>query len=398
MGNNLMEKTVKIGRHQIPVNPQSNRRYFGGGGSSSPEAVPKYTPEQMKLLSSLIGGQLLPQMGQGITPYGGQRVAGITPLQESAYGMAGGYAPGIEAGLQGFGQFDPSQGMGLLGAGVQGLQGAMQPWDPAAETELWETAWKRPALETWREDVMPAIMEKGVRSAGTADSGPMRRELARSGEKLTTDLSGQLANLLYTGQQAQAGRQMQGAGMLGQMAGIPGQLAGQGLGMAGQGLGQMAGMGAEQRGIGQQFLGAEQAKWTEAQPWANPWLQQYLSTALGSSAFDTVIGQEKPSMASQMAPYAMAAALAFASDVRIKRNFARIENALDKVNRLEGHTYNFINEDTRSAGIIAQELEKVLPEAVLEHKGIKYIRVDGVIGLLVNAVNELSYKVESLTR
>jgi len=369
--------------------------YFGGGGSSSPQQVPKYTPEQQQLLRSLIGGQLLPQMGRGITPYGGERVAGMAPLQEAAYGMAGGYAPGIEAGLQGFGQFDPSQGMGLLGAGEQALQGAIQPFDPTAATELWETAWKRPALETWREDVMPAIMEKGVRTAGTAESGPMRRELARSGETLTTNLSGRLANLLYSGQQAQLGRQIQGAGMLGQMAGIPGQLAGQGLQMAGQGLGQMAGMGAEQRGIGQQFLGAEQARWTEAQPYMNPWLQQFLPTALGASAFDTVIGQEDPSMASQLSPYALAAAIAYASDVRVKENFARIENALDKVNRLEGHTYNFINEDTRSAGIIAQELEKVLPEAVLEHKGIKYIRVDGVIGLLVNAVNELNQKIES---
>lgn len=398
MWNRQIEETVKVVRngivHRIPINNLSSRRYDGGGGTTSPEQVSKYTPGQMELLKA-ITGQMIPQVGQGVTPYGGERVAGVTPLQESAYGMAGGYTPGIQAGLQGFGQYEPTQGLGMLGVGAQSLmQNAMQPFDPAGATELWETAWKRPALETWREDVMPAIMEKGVRTAGTADSGPMLRELARSGKKLTTDLSGQLANLLYSGQQAQAGRQMQGAGMLGQMAAVPGQLAGQGQQLASIGLGQMAGMGGEQRGIGQQFLGAEQAKWTEAQPWMNPWLQQYLSTALGASAFDTVVGQQGPSMASELAPYAMAAALAFC-DVRVKENFARIENALDKVNRLEGLTYNFINEDSRSAGIIAQELEKILPEGVIEHKGLKFIRLDAVIGLLINAINELNQKIES---
>ena len=347
----------------------------------------------MELLEA-ITGQLTPQVGQGITPYGGERVAGMSPLQESAYGMGGGLAPGVQAGLQGFGQFDPSQGQGLLGAGAQALQGATQPFDPTSATEFWETSMKRPALETWREDVMPAIMEKGVRTAGTADSGPMQRELARSGEDLATSLSGQLANLLYSGQQSQLGRQVQGGGMLGQMAGIPGQLAGQGLGMAGQGLGTMAGMGAEQRGIGQQFLGAEQEKFGEAQPYMNPWLQQYLSTALGISAFDTVMSPQEPSIASQLAPYAWGAATAFC-DARLKENFARIENALEKVNQLEGMTYNFLNENKRSAGIIAQELEKVLPEAVIEHHGVKLIRLDAVIGLLVGAINELTQKVES---
>lgn len=82
----------------------------------------------------------------------------------------------------------------------------------------------------------------------------------------------------------------------------------------------------------------------------------------------------------------------FLCDVRAKENFARIDNALEKVNRLEGHTYNFINEDNRSAGIIAQELEKVLPESVIEHHGIKFIKIDGVVALIINAIKELDQK------
>jgi len=348
----------------------------------------------MELLDQLTG-MLGPQIGKGVSPYPGQMVAGITPLQESAYGMAGGYTPAIQAGLRGAGQYDPSQGLGILSQQQEALQPSLAPYDPTAAGELWETAVKQPALETWRQDIMPAIMERGVMTGGTADSGPMQRALARSGEQLGTNLSGQLANLQYSGQQAQLGRQMQGAGMLGQMASMPGQLAGQGQQLAALGLGQMAGMGAEQRGIGQQQLSAEQQKWAEAQAYQNPWLQ-YLPTALGASAFDTVVGQKDPSMASEMAPYAMAAALAF-SDARVKENVKPIDSALDKVEKLTGYSYNytFNSPDNRNGGVIAQDLEEVLPDAVSEINGVKFVRYDAVIALLVNAVKELAEIVRS---
>ena len=81
------------------------------------------------------------------------------------------------------------------------------------------------------------------------------------------------------------------------------------------------------------------------------------------------------------------------SDKRLKENFERIDNALDKVNQLEGQTYNFKGKDSRDGGLIAQELEKVLPDAVVERDGVKYVKYEAVIGLLINAVNELAGKV-----
>lgn len=370
------------------------KAYFGGGGSSSPEQITKYTPDQMELLKTLTG-QLAPQIGQGVTPYGGQRVAGISPLQEQAFGMAPGYIPGIEAGFRGAGQFDPAQAGNILDIGQGALSSALAPYDPAATQQYWETAFKAPALETWRQDIMPSIMEKGVRTAGTSDSGPMQRELARSGMDLSTNLNAQLAGLLYSGEQAQLNRQVQGAGVAGGLAQVPGQLAGQGQQLAALGLGQMAGMGGEQRGISQQFLGAEQQKFMEAQPYQNPWLQ-YVPTALGASAFDTVIGQEGPSMASEMAPYAMAAALYF-SDVRVKENVKPITGALEKIEKLAGYSYNykFNSPDNRNGGVMAQALEEVLPDAVSEIGGVKYVRYDAVVALLVNAVNELRQEIRS---
>ena len=107
---------------------------FGGGGTDI-EQVETLTPGQKSLLNnltSLLGGQI----GQGITPFQGLRPGEVPfgPLQQQAFGLAGGLGQGIGAGIDVFGQalggFDPSQGQGLLGQATQALQGATQPFDP----------------------------------------------------------------------------------------------------------------------------------------------------------------------------------------------------------------------------------------------------------------------------
>lgn len=243
----------------------------------------------------------------------------------------------------------------------------------------------------------------------------MRRELARSGETLTTNLSAQLANLLYSGEQAQKGRQQTGVGQAMQLAGMPSNLmqgAGQVGGMGTDTLSQMLNMGGMQRGITGEQMQEPYAKWQFSQPWNNPYLQNFLGTALSQPPMDVIAQEQGPGMGAMMMPalgsflgsesgskgimdllkWAGPGLMAL-SDVRAKKDFARIDNALEKVKQLEGLTYNFKDQDERTAGIIAQELEKVLPEAVVEHKGLKYVRVDGVVALLVNAVKELEQKI-----
>ena len=89
---------------------------------------------------------------------------------------------------------------------------------------------------------------------------------------------------------------------------------------------------------------------------------------------------------------AMAAAL---SDRRAKENIEPIDGALAKVEELTGYTYNYKENspEIRNGGVMAQDLEKVLPDAVFEKDGVKYVKYDAVIGLLVSAVGELSKKV-----
>lgn len=90
------------------------------------------------------------------------------------------------------------------------------------------------------------------------------------------------------------------------------------------------------------------------------------------------------------------------SDVTLKRNFKKIENALDKVDKLDGLIYEKKNSPTSTeyesveAGIIAQSLQEVLPEAVVEKEGVLNVSASGTIALLVNAIKELKARVEYL--
>jgi len=98
---------------------------------------------------------------------------------------------------------------------------------------------------------------------------------------------------------------------------------------------------------------------------------------------------------------------AFASDERLKTNFEPIENAVDKVLQLRGFTYNFneigegLGFDTsiRHAGVSAQEVQAVLPEAVCpapasdEYLTVKY---DKLVPLLIEAIKELKEEIKEL--
>ena len=99
--------------------------------------------------------------------------------------------------------------------------------------------------------------------------------------------------------------------------------------------------------------------------------------------------------------------IAFASDERLKTNFEPIENAVDKVLQLRGFTYNFneigegLGFDTslRHAGVSAQEVQAVLPEAVCpapasdEYLTVKY---DKLVPLLIEAIKELKAEINQL--
>ena len=91
------------------------------------------------------------------------------------------------------------------------------------------------------------------------------------------------------------------------------------------------------------------------------------------------------------------------SDIKLKENIEVIPDALDKVKQLKGITFNYKKDGKVSTGLIAQDLEKVLPEAVYEASAVDddedkhlAVRYGNTVGLLVEAIKELEARVKEL--
>eukprot|EP00960_Hanusia_phi_P061844 764955-Hanusia_phi.AAC.2 len=86
------------------------------------------------------------------------------------------------------------------------------------------------------------------------------------------------------------------------------------------------------------------------------------------------------------------------SDSRLKKNLEKIDNALEKVNALNGYYYNKVDdssEERRHVGLIAQEVERILPEVVSEFNGLKSISYPNIIALLIEAIKEITNKINN---
>ena len=82
------------------------------------------------------------------------------------------------------------------------------------------------------------------------------------------------------------------------------------------------------------------------------------------------------------------------SDKRAKSDIVKIENALDKIDQLNGYTYTM--NDERYTGLIAQEVLPVLPEAVVGSEETSYaIAYGNMMGLVIEAIKELRKRTET---
>ena len=92
------------------------------------------------------------------------------------------------------------------------------------------------------------------------------------------------------------------------------------------------------------------------------------------------------------------------SDIRFKENIIPITAALLKLENISGNTYDWKNEfeyihgfKGNDVGVIAQEIQKVLPEAVREREnGYLGVNYEKIIPLLIESIKELSAKVDRL--
>jgi hypothetical protein len=82
------------------------------------------------------------------------------------------------------------------------------------------------------------------------------------------------------------------------------------------------------------------------------------------------------------------------SDKRLKTNIETISGALEKVNALRGVTFD--KDGKRGLGVIAQEVEKILPEVVLDGEEYKSVAYGNIVGVLIEAVKEQQKQINEL--
>jgi len=93
--------------------------------------------------------------------------------------------------------------------------------------------------------------------------------------------------------------------------------------------------------------------------------------------------------------YTASGSIDSASDLKLKTNVNTIENALDKVLKLRGVEFDRVDMEGHQIGLIAQEVEKIIPEVVHgnETKSVSY---GNLVGLLIEAIKELKKEINEL--
>jgi hypothetical protein len=85
------------------------------------------------------------------------------------------------------------------------------------------------------------------------------------------------------------------------------------------------------------------------------------------------------------------------SDEKLKENVITIENALEKVLSLRGVEYDRIDIGDHQIGVIAQEVEKIVPSVVYGDE-IKSVAYANLVGLLIEAIKEQHKEIEELKK
>lgn len=357
--------------------------------SSKPktEVVEKLTPQQKRVASALEPA-IKSGIKQGATPYSGQLTAGIpTSLQEAYKWLSGQFPMTADVARQ------------ALLADISATP-AWQ-WNEQASARRWERDFAVPAMETWQRTVAPLIKEQYAGVPG----GLYSRERASGVGRAATDYYGQyIQPTLFQAQEAEQQRAFLSAE---QAAARRLPAATQYAQLPYQQFTGMAGASDLMRGYEQQALSAQYQEFLRTAAEYNPWITSGIQF-MGVPATQVVGYQGQESPWGTAALGAIGGALAYGglqgaglgtllalSDIRYKRNVRPIKNCLDKVNQLRAVLFEYTEKpDDQRAGLVAQDVEKVLPEAVFETSGKKFVDYTAIIGLLVGAVNELVDKLQ----
>jgi len=347
-------------------------------------------------LESTISEWLKSRVSQGAQPFPGALTPDIPELFREAYSGFQ-YSPFAE---------DISAATRDLISGVPAYA-----FDPAKTTEKWVETYAAPVMKAWEKYVLPLKKEEW-NIPGVYASRTRTREVAKAGEEfMTTRVAPTLFEALQTGEKLGALSAEQAAERKMAATSMPYQQFSQAADAASKLYGFQAAdiaanyqeflrtraepgwpistaMGYMTTPTIQNLVLREGSSWGEQTGETSGWLGGVLG-GVGEAGLGMMMD---PSTAWNWGSLALGG-LAGLSDARLKSNPVMIKSALARVKLLRGYTYEIFG--TNDAGIMAQDLEKVLPEGVVQNQdGIKFVKIPAVVALLVNAVNELADKME----
>jgi hypothetical protein len=156
-------------------------------------------------------------------------------------------------------------------------------------------------------------------------------------------------------------------------------------------------------GLGDRFIGVNSNQPNRITISGSTWVSGTSSVFAGGVAID---GRANTSSPGLYVAYGITykGTLTNASDIKFKENIVDVENGLDTIAKLRGVTYNWKDRskgEEKQYGVIAQEIEQVLPELVSvaepegqeSYKAVNYI---GLIAPMIEAIKELKAEIDSL--
>jgi len=85
------------------------------------------------------------------------------------------------------------------------------------------------------------------------------------------------------------------------------------------------------------------------------------------------------------------------SDATLKTNVETLTGSLDAVKAMRGVSYDWIENGNSEVGVIAQEVEEVIPDVVSTNdQGIKSVKYGNLVGVLIEAIKEQQAQIEEL--
>jgi hypothetical protein len=119
----------------------------------------------------------------------------------------------------------------------------------------------------------------------------------------------------------------------------------------------------------------------------DPFIYMLNPSASSTITFNTVTGD------------VTANAFIYSSDKRLKENIKPLTNSLDKINQLEGVSFNWKDTGRPSIGLIAQDVEKVVPEIVSTNsEGFKGVEYGNLVALLIQGIKEQQKEIDNLQK